>query len=210
MESITSDFYRIDSLVDLLKNHELERRRPRRLWLRRLALLENLNNYYRFSVGMARLFQDAVFRQTEQLEKNLSTDDFDNKLHAGAIAFYGLSRVCLESARMLSEDAVLYASSEEKADALQEHRDRYASWARTVINKRNKIAAHPHEAREMFLGPKRWYNDGTVIFKGVDLEHITIPEKEYSLEPAKDLRELRKYIEEVTEHLRSVYEINSD
>ncbi len=209
MQKVDEEFYRVGDLVDLLKSRRLEDQLPKRLWLRRLALLENLNNYYRFAVSSVRFFQESMEGAMDQLSAGAPTDDFDDKLHSSAIAFYSYCRVCLESSRLLSEEAILSSASEESANILQAHRDAHTSWAREIIDKRNAITAHPHERMRQFItgSPSSWGSGGRVRFNTIDLEHLTVPGKEYELEPTEDLIALKAYIEKTITHLRSIYQI---
>lgn len=210
METINEDFYKAEGLLDLIKICGDSKLKPRRLWLRRLALLENLNNYYRFAVGSVRLFQESFNKNLELISKGEGTkDNFDDESHSSALSFYSHGRVCIESSRLLSDEAIFYTNNEKKAEALQEHRDKYAAWARDIIEKRNEIVAHPHNTRKMITGsPNSWGSSGELTFFTVDLEHITIKHDEYKLEPIKNLKELKNYIEETIAHLSLIWGIN--
>lgn len=98
-----------------------------------------------------------------------------------------------------------FSKTEEKAELLQKHRDNYRSWATEFINKRIAIAAHPYNIRGTILGPSSWDSSGEIKFNAIDLEHITIARDKYVLDPAKDLKELKKYIEETLIHLKSIW-----
>lgn len=209
METINEDFYKAEGLLDLVKVCADPDLKPRRLWLRRLVLLENLNNYYRFAVGSVRLFQESFNKNLELISKGEKTkESSDDESHSSALSFYSHSRVCIESSRLLSEEAVFYTDDEEKAEALQKHRDKYAVRARDIIEKRNEIIAHPHNTRKMIIGsPSSWGSSGELTFFTVDLEHITIKHDKYRLKPIEDLKELKKYIEETVAHLKFIWKV---
>ncbi|MEK7488012.1 MAG: hypothetical protein AAB598_01685 [Patescibacteria group bacterium] len=210
MSIINENFYRLEGVVPLLKKMGdiTQTSSPRRLWLRRFALLENLNNYYRFSVSSVMLFQESIQKSVNALSEDKKTDCFDDESHSSAIAFYSHCRVCLESSRLLFEEAIFSSANDDHAKLLQQHRDNYVKWAREVIEKRNDITAHPHNVRKMIVGsPSSWGTNGKVTFNIIDLEHITIPEKVYELDPAEDLLTLKKYTEEAVSHLRLIWGI---
>jgi len=204
MKTINNSFYKIEGLLDLIK--KCTGLKPRRLWLRRLALLENLNNYYRFSVSSVRLFQEGFWKSSEIPLWDINKEDFNDKSHSCAIAFYSHARVCIESSRLLSEEGVLSSNNEKNADVLQKHRDSYAGWARDIIEKRNGVNAHPHDIRKMITGsPSGWGSNGKVAFTTFDLEHIVFTRDKYKLEPVVDLEKLKKYIEETINQLKSIW-----
>lgn len=208
MVIVNENFYRIEGMISLLKKlgDVSQTSSPRRLWLRRLAFLENLNNYYRFSVSSVILFQESLRKSVDALSDGKRTDYFDDESHSSAIAFYSHCRVCLESGKLLFEEAIFSSTNDAHVKLLQQHRDNYVKWARDVIGKRNDITAHPHNVRKIITGsPNSWGTDGKVTFNIIDLEHITIPKRVYKLDPAEDLLVLKKYIEEAVPHLRLVW-----
>jgi len=214
MESIDNSFYKIQELQDLFRNGVLEEKSPRRLWLRRQAFLDNLNNYYLYAVSSVRFFQEAkemyekeIFKPTSQKRKMSEEEgDFDYKLCSSAIAFYGHCRVCIESARLLLEEAIFTSSSDKEVTELQKHRDKYAKWACYIINNRNALTSHPHETRRMITGTSSGHgSNGQVTFNTLDLDHLTLNKKKFILDPTKDLLDLRCYIEETADLLEKIY-----
>lgn len=208
MEKINENFYKVEGIMDLVEFCKINQK-PRKLWLKRLAFLENLNSYYLFAVSSALIFQESLFQGIELLKegrfKSNEYDYFNIKSHSSAISFYSHSRVCIETVRILSEEAIIFSQSEEKAELLQKHRDSNKSWVTESINKRNAITAHPHNIRKMIIGPSSWGSSGEIMFNTVDLEHVTIARDEYTLDPVKDLKELKKYIEATLSHLKSIW-----
>lgn len=209
MEIIKENFCRIESLVELLKKGDFYDKNPRRLWLRRLALLENLNTYYRFACNSVLLFQRLYSENYSLLgTKGISSEIITDQAHSSAVAFYSHGRVCIETMRQLSEETLFSTMSESSANSLQEHRDKYASWARDFINIRNAVVAHPHEIRRMITDVGSWGTHGIIYFPSFDLEHIQQNEELFRLEPTKDLEELRRYIEETLNHLKLIYGVD--
>ena len=204
MSDINENYYKIEGVLNLTQH--CYGKLPKRLWLRRMALLENLNNYYRFAVSSVRLFQESSLKNLDLLSKQeLQRDDFDDKSHSSALSFYSHARVCLESSKLLSEEGIFSSGDDEKVEFFQKHRDEYARWARDVIDKRNDIIAHPHNLRRMIVGPSGWGSNGKIRFNTVDLERIIISHDMYELDPASDLSELKKYLEKTIEHLTSIW-----
>lgn len=206
MHVINEQFYKIVGLDDEWFNY-FANKRPRRLWLRRLALLENAYSYYKFAVSAVLLFQECSKKSTNRSIDNSLRTDLENRSHASALAFYTHSRVCIKSIRSLTEEAVFSSADEEKVTLLQKHRDKYSSRIKNIIDKRNDICAHPHDARKMIINPSSWGTDGTLIFSTIDLEHLTKKDEKYKLVPVEDLKEVRKYIAETVVHLKSIYNL---
>lgn len=198
MPEVNEKFYNLKGLDDDLLRR-LEKLNPRRLWLRRLAFLENIFTYYKFSVSSILLFQESCKKDAMV---------FENEQASLALAFYNHARICLASLKELSEEAVFSSVDERKSNLLQDHRDKYSSWAQDTIKKRNSISAHPtNNVREMIVSPSSWGTGGKITFATVDLEHITKGRKEYELEPVTDMKKLREYIEKTVVHLKSVYDL---
>ncbi len=196
MEKVDGNFYKIEGIIDLMEFVKFceKNQKSRRIWLRKLALLENLNSYYQFAVSQMLLFRESLLKNAELLREgkfnSSEYDDTNSKSHSSAISFYSFGRICIESMRLLSKETILCSQEEEKVKLLELCRNKYSPWVQDFIKKRIIIAAHPHDDSGMIIGPKSWGSDGTITFDTIDLQYIKIDHDKYILDPAKDLGKL--------------------
>lgn len=207
MKTIDESYYRLEGVLNLLARCSLDGLLPRRTWLRRLAYLENLNNYYRFAVSAVRLFQESSSISLDKLvsPKRENFSDFDDKSHSSALAFYSHARICIESSGILSQDVIFSSENEETIILFQAHRDKYRKLMGEIVNKRNLVAAHPHDSHKMIVGPNGWGTDGKVRFGVVDLERAINLKDDCVLDPCQDLDLLKEYLEKTISYLKQAW-----
>lgn len=186
-----------------------------RLWARRLALVENMNMYYQYAISCVRRIEIASIETANLISKNedtLKSEKSDFDYYSSAIAFYGFTKVVIETARHLKEDALLNTSDATTIKELIKLGRKYRTWANDVIKARNDITAHPHSARngmrKFVIGPSSTSSSEDISFKAFNLEELSFTDA-FDLTPKADLGELKKYIEELVKLLDQAWFNNS-
>lgn len=127
-------------------------------------------------------------------DKNVSTqDEYEDcllKLYSSAINAYSHLRTCLHFARGLVEDIPKDATG---LATLEAYWESHAAWARDLIERRNRIAAHPAQRDALVWKPNMWCDDGRV---GFTVRNVDDPSqgRKIILHPRSDLERLRSYL----------------
>ena len=209
MVTIDWKSYTIPSLFRLFK--ALHERTPRRVWTYRQAFVDNLETYYRYSVAAARLFQEMEGLHVEEQGKD-SPDaqimgDLSEKVHSSAIACYSHMRVCLNSCRRLSDNALQATCSDEHGDALHEYRRLNKKWERRIADTRNIASAHPDNPAKLLSGGSI-FSENRIDYFIAHLDNMKISKETCTLLPLDDVELLRLYIEGLIPLLRRCWGVD--
>jgi hypothetical protein len=187
------DDYKLAPLVDII-----ERARPSaysnadataRFWR-----LNALFVYFQYSVAAVRLEEASIKAMAGGQDRNFAThDDYEDcllKLYSSAINAYSNLRTCLHFARAIADDIPKNAPGFAQLAA---YRTSHDAWAKDVIERRNRIAAHPEKRDVLVWKPNGWSDDGRVFFVPRNIDNPDQSQK-IVLHPRDDLEQLRSYI----------------
>ncbi|MFA6252159.1 MAG: hypothetical protein WCX74_02050 [Candidatus Paceibacterota bacterium] len=160
--------------------------------------LFSLRDYFRYSVSEIRTQEENLELMKNGEHNNFATNEeyqeSEMRIFSCAISSYGHMRTCLHFVRMICK---------EKDDPqLLAIREKYKKWAENLVDKRDRIQAHPHEEWAIAGEVSGRNSNGEVYFNTRDFTKSSKSRK-ITLTPRKDLEILRSYLKEI-----SIYFIN--
>jgi len=185
--------YKLPSIPDLIEKLRPTAHTDALASLRSLRL-NALFVYFQYSVAAVRLQEASIKAMEGGQDKNFSThDEYEDcllKLYSSAINAYSNLRTCLHFTRGLVEDIPKDATGLTKLEA---YRESHAAWARDLIDRRDRIAAHPSQRDALVWKPNMWCDDGRV---GFAVRNVDDPSqgRKIILHPRNDLERLRSYL----------------
>ncbi len=203
MKKIEKDNYELDSVINLYKKVH-NKKSPNWVWGYRQAYLSHLLNYWRFTIATIRIFQEELEKSEKERFRD---DDLNNKVHATSINSYNLMRICLKACEILSNNAAYSTVSDEFSKKLQKFRRENKKLGYCIVERRNKLGAHPDSCNCMVEGTMRWGSDGKVTFSTLNLRSMRTNKREIDIDPTKDLIRLKKYINNLMGYLSACWGI---
>lgn len=197
------DDYKLKNLVKVI-----DKLRPLvnqgEMWTINYLRLQALFVYFQYAVASVRIQEDNIRKMEGGQHRNFATHeeyaDCLLKLYSSAVTAYSNMRTCLNFGY-----AVIESIPESQQDEnFKNFRSQNDQWVEDVIDKRDRVAAHPEEENRIVWKPNMWSDNGQIRFRAINHEN---PEssRQIILEPRNDLEELRKYLSELTSHLERLW-----
>ncbi len=140
--------------------------------------------------------------QHKNFETHTEYEDCLLKIYSSAVATYSNLRTCLRFTKAIIDSI----PNKEQDQDFRKFRDDSKAWVEEVIDKRDRIAAHPEEENKIVWKPNAWSDNGQVRFRAINPENPESSRK-ITLEPRNDLEKLRKYLLELTSHLERLWSL---
>ncbi|MFA5368750.1 MAG: hypothetical protein WC303_01930 [Candidatus Paceibacterota bacterium] len=189
--------YEIDSLnkfVDVVRFLMKDEQKFNALYIE----LFSLRDYFKYAVSEIHTQEENLAKMENGEHKNFATNEeyqeSEIKIFSCAISSYGHMRTCLHFTKMICK--------KENNPQLLAIREKYKEWAKNLVDKRDRIQAHPHEEWAIAGEAYGRNSNGEVYFSTRDFTNSGKSRK-ITLTPRKDLEILKNYLKEV-----SMYFIN--
>ena len=164
--------------------------------------LQALFSYFQYSVASVRIQEDQIEKmRSAEFGKSLAHHKYSDcllKIYSSAITSYSNIRTCLRFCKALLDNI-------DQSDELKVFRQKWISWAKDVIDKRDRIVAHPEEENRIVWKPKEWGDDGHITFREIN-PGAPLTSRKIRLDPRKDLEKLRSYLVELVSFECIIYE----
>lgn len=199
------DDYKLESLANLI-----DKLRPlidkEKIWMVRYLRLQALFVYFQYAVASVRIQEENIKKMEGGQHKNFSTHaeyaDCLLKLYSSAVTAYSNLRTCLR----FSMTVIDSISKSDRDGEFNNFRNQYDLWCRDIVDKRDRIAAHPEEEAGIVWKSNMWSDNGQVKFRVINL-HIPSTGRQITLKPRKDLEKLREYISQLLLHLARIWKL---
>jgi hypothetical protein len=173
-----------------------------KFWLTQYLQLQSLNIYFHYATTLVRIQEENLKLMENGEHKNFSSHEAyaesELRIYSSALGAYAHMRTCLHFARKLSE-----AIPNDKN--LEDFRKDQKEWAKNLIDKRDKLQAHPYQGWAQVWKRNMRSSDGKI---GFPVRNLIDPTKnlELIINPREDLEILRKYLEKLMVHLERIYQ----
>lgn len=155
--------------------------------------LFSLRDYFRYAVSEIHTQEENLTKMENGEHKNFAINEeyqeSEMRIFSCAISSYGHMRTCLHFAKMICK--------EEDNPQLLAIREKYKEWAKNLVDKRDRIQAHPHEEWAIAGEAYGRNSNGEVYFSTRDFTNSGKSRK-ITLTPRKDLEILRSYLKEIS------------
>ncbi len=197
--------YKLENLIAVINKlrHLVDEKKT---WLVGYLRLQALFVYFQYAVASVRIQEENIRKMEGGQHKNFEThieyEDCLLKIYSSAITTYSNLRTCLGFTQ-----AIINSISDKEQDKdFRKFRDNNKAWVKEVVDKRDRIAAHPEEEDRIVWKPNAWSDNGQVRFRVINPEN---PEssRQITLEPRNDLEKLRKYLLELTSYLERLWSL---
>jgi len=198
--------YELDNIKELI-----ERLRPlvneSKDWEVRYLRLQALFVYFQYAVASTCIQEENIQKMAGGQHRNCSTHaeyaDCLLKLYSSAVTAYSNLRTCLR----FSNAIINSIQDSEQDEEFKKFRSGYNEWAKALIDKRDRVTAHPEESDKIVWKPNMWNDNGQIRFRAMNSQ-VPSASRQITLEPRKDLERLRKYLSELLLYLMKLWKLN--
>lgn len=198
--------YKLEKIVDLIDKVRPSTNDEKNDRLADYLRLSALFVYFQYAVASVRMQEGNIKNMVGGQHRNFTTHeeyaDCLLKLYSSAITAYSNIRTSLNFS---------YAIIKDVPESLQDKdfktfRNQNRLWVKNVVDKRDRVTAHPEEKDKIVWKPNMWSDNGQVRFRAINPK---CPESscQIILEPRSDLEKLRLYLLELAHHLERLWNL---
>ncbi|MDO8566128.1 MAG: hypothetical protein Q7S04_03025 [Candidatus Moranbacteria bacterium] len=170
-------------------------------WMVQYLRLQSVYIYFQYAVVQTRIQEENLKLMENGEHKNFPAHEAyaesDLRIYSSALSTYAYMRTCLHITYELAE---AIPNDEE----LKKYREENKAWGKDLIDKRDKLQAHPYNECALVWKRTMRSSDGRIEFPIRNLVDLSKSEK-IMIWPRKNLEEVRIYLQTISIHLKRLY-----